>query len=794
MQSRLDLITTTTASTLQSIYSPIKKAVSNFIVNTFDGFSRAFFPSIITKLMRSQKARAEFQQIVSANLMYLGSVMLFEVGIQNARWYLPCVETYGINYAVEMLARLYFTRTMAKMYVDNTLENACVSKTVADSVANDAKANAFAPCECGTTAQLQASLASPLYYISNMAMVYFVSKLPYGNYLSIPMRMLAYGQCFLDYKLGSIGMCNKHRYEAMTSNNAYALGIGSAFELSQWIGNKAIQQLTHSGSYFAEDALFSLLFPYFIIMAHLIDEPLPGRRPGLDLFFPGRLFFEDLVKAGSDKVVNYVRDNLEQGDLIKALQKIAESDAVKIIEFMLLSDTIHSINELHKFPMLKKYLQLNEFMIREVIKGISLTRMTPYLGKALAASHYLKPVLPNYLASERQLLQIIFNENTPRVLQLLSSIMMRLQLGDLSEKKESTLLSQQEKIEIVARIHAQIDKLQPPKEEYKEEIDNYANKVKALCELALQVHHATAETPLLKMLEDWKKTHNAVINQHSNYFSKFVKQTETAKFVEELKEFIDDAQKPTSAWEADDVANQLGVLINRRIRLLQSMIAKMQGHNYLRSAKITAFTELEKLIEEYSDKVSLNKIVEAWKEYYGHIINADRNVSSRVLKEIGKKNNETDSSAFMELLLEDYNNPFKNNDDRKEAPADDASEKIISHISKKIETLLQRKNKLSENKIKALIELMHSLTQHDSHISFRQILKPWKKRYWDVINMHQSNGAGLMNDLFGSVVGENKLTQTETATFINALEKEFGDCILPPRIAQENVMSINKSN
>ena len=181
------------------------------------------------------------------------------------------------------MARMYFIRMMARRYVKNTLDDLAVGKSTAEATKN-IRQNQYKSDE-GTSSQIQASIVSPLYYMGKQATVSIISRMPYIHFLAFPLQMIVYGQCFLEYNIAAEGMGTAQRNQILADNNAFAFGVGLSFQSSLWLGNYLLHRFTGIQNDFTEDAIFSCIFPYFVVVAALTRKaPWQVRRAGYILF------------------------------------------------------------------------------------------------------------------------------------------------------------------------------------------------------------------------------------------------------------------------------------------------------------------------------------------------------------------------------------------------------------------------------------------------------------------------------------------------------------------------------
>lgn len=389
---------------------------NNVLFQVWDGFSRVFYlPLLVEKLKKSEKLRETFKQSASANLvLYMGSVLLYEAGVKRLLRMVPYMEESTIEYAIDMLARMYFIRKAISMFVDNTAYNLNVSKAISEEIQHNRH---IQPCDCDSTAVIQAGLASSFYYIGKTKTVQFVSSLlPYGEYVTFPLRLFVNGECLLEYKLGAAGMCTVHRNEALNKNQAYSFGMGLSYSSLLWLCNYIVRSTTGVDSYFVYDALSYFLYQYHITMAYLIDKPLPGQHEGMDLFYHSRMVTESLLTSGSNKLISFLRNPDDRGNWIENAQTVIVFPPVNLLMIVLVEEDFKSPKKFIKRPAIDLLLNVYGNSIQTnldwIIKKRDKMKEMPFLS-------FVYPYLPNFILSDttKKTLDILLNKNLDGVLE-----------------------------------------------------------------------------------------------------------------------------------------------------------------------------------------------------------------------------------------------------------------------------------------------------------------------------------------------------------------------------------------
>src|SRR3990167_2328949 len=395
-------------------FSPhIRRMFYENLIQFWEGFSRLFNPSIVSALLRSKNSRLVLKQSIPANLaMYMGIVLFYEAAIKpTLRKTFLNIRESPAEQAFDMMATLFIARTALSMFVDNTIYNLCINKASAENTQD-----VIVPaCPCGDTAMIRAGLASPFYYLGNIITVNIISSsLPLGGYLDIPLRSLVYGQCFVEYKLGSAGLCTIHRYQELIKNNAFCFGLGLSFLITRYLCNDVVYKVAHVENNFIDDALFGFLFQHYIMLAQLLDKPLPGNRSGIDIFYHSRLVVETALKQMCDWLIPRLRHPETRGRLEKAFKEINVFPPVRLIKTILLEENLRSSSAFMRKPAVELFFDMYGETIQVAIAEIRKIRETPSIKRLQAIS----PYLPNFILSQasRDVLNIVLTENLDEIL------------------------------------------------------------------------------------------------------------------------------------------------------------------------------------------------------------------------------------------------------------------------------------------------------------------------------------------------------------------------------------------
>src|SRR3990167_6507638 len=415
-------------SVCYAVYSSplIRKWSYDNLLQFWEGFSRIFNPSIVSALLRSKDSRRVLRQSLPANLVfYMGLVLTYEALVKRTlREMIPDMKGSSTEQALDFVTTFSFMHVAMSRFFDNTFYNLCISEA-----SKNASKTIVPPCSCGTTAMIKANLASPLYYLGNIIPgIFILPFLPFGSYLAFLLLSLAYGRNFVEYKLGAAGLCTTHRYKELIKNNSFCMGFGVSFEMMHRFLNYTVYKSTHvENDFFIDDALFCCLFQYYIMLAHLIDKPLPGDKPGIDILYPNRLMTKLALQKMCDFMIPRLRNPKTRGQLEEILQEINMFPPVNLIKIIFLEKSLRSWEAFIQRSSTKLFFDTYGEHIQEGIQKIREVRAMSPIRQSPLLIRLLLPYLPDFLISRelKDLLRLLFAKKLDEILNRIDGIVDR---------------------------------------------------------------------------------------------------------------------------------------------------------------------------------------------------------------------------------------------------------------------------------------------------------------------------------------------------------------------------------
>lgn len=287
----------------------LANAVYQLFVQFWQGFSRVLDPDVVPYLTRAKNSRAVLARSAYTNIvLYAGVVLFYEAGLRNLlRYGMPAMEDSWAEFSLDLLVR---TCLEVHFLMDNVMLGAAIQQ--AGKLDNPDLNN---DCEHETTKKIQSRLASMMYYGGNSAALSFIEwRDPAARW---PLRSLFYGRYFVEQGAGG-RMCTDDRNAILNRNNPYTFGMGLSFllllSLACYVVNAGLKKVVRVESNYVDDAIFCLLFQYFLMLAYSNKKPLPGRMPGVDVTLPGRVATRYVVQTAVDTVIPLLGEPKEELD------------------------------------------------------------------------------------------------------------------------------------------------------------------------------------------------------------------------------------------------------------------------------------------------------------------------------------------------------------------------------------------------------------------------------------------------------------------------------------------------
>lgn len=360
----------------------------------WSGFTRSTHPDVVPAFFTMPKTVRIFSQSFAANLIwYAGSAFVFEAMIK------PAFEETPLERTTKIIAVWYFWRLSWRMCFLNAANNGSLSKAAYLEANNKVHDKA---CECGkdSTDIIKGNLASGFYYFGNTLAAKFVGMfIPYGEEI---MLAQLYGLALLEYLLNQ---CTKHRNETLAKNNQFALGLGTAliiiYKVSSWLTLFLLEKVRAQffndpgeiETKYINDALFALVFQYFIAIVFLIDKPLPGVKAGKDIFYPARLVTEFFLKEGFDRIVGLLKKEPSQFVLQPLVDAVNKYPPLQLAKSFALYKDYQSLESFVKTKEVQMFLDLRGDDIQNVLDWFIEVRKKP-ITKRLA---FVSPYIPDFL-------------------------------------------------------------------------------------------------------------------------------------------------------------------------------------------------------------------------------------------------------------------------------------------------------------------------------------------------------------------------------------------------------------
>ncbi len=379
------------AATLAFKSAAVRQSIYENVSYAWDGFKQKFrLTKISSAIISSNTIRKIYRQALIENIIYYaGSVLLFENVVKPVIFYVPYSEIPQVEESLDMLAKIFFMRIAIKMFAYNTVYNICLNNAVVGSLDTNQKLKG---CDCQTIEKIKANLASPFYFTGNLVTAGLIGLIPgVGKYPASFLKTLAYGQCLVEYRYSELGMCTSHRDEVIQANNAYCFGLGlSLFGVTQFF-YCVTSNMTGTESDFIYDAIFSYIFQYYILIALLQTEPLPGKKEGIHFFKYSRVVVDTALTDSLSWIIPRLSNENKRGYYREKFELITEFVLVKGVTQVLIDNNLKSFEKFVQTPAMNLFIDLHQ---DGIIHGLDT------IMKARGYPLWLADYAPKFIASE----------------------------------------------------------------------------------------------------------------------------------------------------------------------------------------------------------------------------------------------------------------------------------------------------------------------------------------------------------------------------------------------------------
>lgn len=354
------------------------------LVETLQGVASTCNPYNVIKVLNRPGTRHVLIEASKANLKFFGEAFLYEgskIGIKYFFGGHPISEAI-----LDTCAYSYLTNRAMQTFFDNAFNNSSVAKMAAKE---EPPSDDYQSCPCGTGKHVKGILASPFYLYLDLKLLEEMqeyAKWRFGG-LGYPLRLplkylmaLRMGHGILEYKLGSQNMCTLHRYDVLVKNNNYAFGMGLSYYANCQFWIWLLSQIGIE-SYFTSSAIYATTFPFFILAAEMIDEPLPGQTPGFDFFFGNRYTIGNTFSSLTRSLESKLNQPEIQEMILKLKGLVEKFPPYQGLLFLLYGDQVQSdyIETIKQFldrPSVELYLKSNLDDLRDLVKYITGVRQS----------------------------------------------------------------------------------------------------------------------------------------------------------------------------------------------------------------------------------------------------------------------------------------------------------------------------------------------------------------------------------------------------------------------------------
>lgn len=366
----------------------------------------------LTRAIKSERSRAVALELLSANLKYMATVMLYEMTIKPFIQSLPYIGNTPAETAVDIAAKIYFINLMLDSNIANAMRNAVHSSILLEENPNN---DHFKTCHCSVADIIKSKGASFTYYLGTSNLLWAMSYIPVVKYVSFPARILFDAETMIESKLSSASMCNKHKRLILNSNLPFSFGMGIAYFLDYEITSFFLRYFTGVQSSFVEEALYNMVYFKYKTMTLMMTHPLPGKDEAIDVFRPSRALTRRLVKVTANYLFPRLQDSQYRSNLGNQIATVTQFPPIKLMINLFGLADLGSLQEFSQRPAIKLYLDVYQSSIVGAMQWIINLRHYASLKRVSMAL----PFVPKWLISKEfnTAMQVLMSKNLHEFLQ-----------------------------------------------------------------------------------------------------------------------------------------------------------------------------------------------------------------------------------------------------------------------------------------------------------------------------------------------------------------------------------------
>lgn len=294
----------------------VQQTARQTTLQTVEGMSLSAMAALPKAMLRYPEAQDPiWSALWKGAVSYAIPAVLYRAGLRPVL--MSAVEgTYAQYpfYFADAVANLYFVRAGANLTLDMIFYGLAIAKTATpqpEELKHDHDSLVPCPEICGALVNQQASFMAKIngiaalkairltdYTVSTFFLTFEQPIVPIvGTFVTFPFKRLIEGRLLVGNKLAAVGMCADHREDILSANNGYCFGKGLSYYLTLQLLNclticsmRYLISLTgttvpYYSDYFVEDALEYLVWLSFTVAETQVNNALPGKERGVEIFY-----------------------------------------------------------------------------------------------------------------------------------------------------------------------------------------------------------------------------------------------------------------------------------------------------------------------------------------------------------------------------------------------------------------------------------------------------------------------------------------------------------------------------
>jgi len=425
----------------QYVPAPLQEIIGNVADQTNATFSAILNPYPIIAIYHSPSAQTSFAQSFYTNVIYYAlPLAIYQIAMNQ----LPEDDetssmVYSAFYASFLLGGTAFKlRGWTRLQIQKLIVNLSVAKQGKLFVQEYSLNKDYIPVEQDKLASVIADITDGVeYLIDKQIILRLIAGIPsVGPKAAFFLNLLVEGKALLGYKLSVLGLSREQRQEILAKNLYFAFALAAEWYGSAYALRKLASMADIPCPELMQQAVLDVLFPYFILIVLLNQQPLPGKKNSVDAFYYIHQAIYFSLHRALHFIVHAISKAQQHIDWKHLFSTIKDYPVTNVLRTFFLHEDLESIEALTINPLTRNFFDIYAVDLKNIAELIESIREQPlaYLYKKLPLKWWLLDmVVPNEslqtMRVSQKIVKVLFKDEIQSILDTIKAI-----LNSLPEK------------------------------------------------------------------------------------------------------------------------------------------------------------------------------------------------------------------------------------------------------------------------------------------------------------------------------------------------------------------------